>query len=127
MDISDYSEKLDLVFDRNAHESVLEKVADALILDVVPIDKAWNNMLEYLTQWHRSGLDNQMHVIGHQAIRIERIAALRLILTKYVHKYGIVFLLFKNALFIDAAVDNMVDSDRAGFSLRCCHNSLLSR
>ena len=57
-----------------------------------------------------------MNVIGHQTVCDELVAADWLIFTQNCQKLAVIIFIFKDSLLVGAAVDNMIDIDRADYS-----------
>ena len=119
MNIFDDREKLVGVADRAALEAGLEETAYALVFFVVPVNKAWNDMLKDPAEGHLAGLDDQMDVVGHQAVREELKAADGLIFTKNRQKLAVIIVIGKDLLLVDTAINNVMNVEGAFFALRC--------
>jgi hypothetical protein len=55
-------------------------------------------------------------VVGHQTVSNELIAANRLIFAQNGQKFAVIIVVFEYSLFVDAAVDDMVDVERTDFA-----------
>ena len=110
MNISDYCEQVCSVFYRLALKSGLEQAADALVFCIVPLDKTGTDVLKNYSEIHFTNLDEEVYVIGHQAVSKERKVTFVLISVKNLQKLVIVCIVFEDTLFIDAAQNNVVDT-----------------
>ena len=119
VDIPDDREKLVGVVDGPALEAGLKKAADALVFLVVPVNKAGNDVLEDPAQGHLAGFDDQVDVVGHQAVGVELKAANGLILPKDRQEFPVIVGIGENLLLVDAAVDHVIDIERTFFALGC--------
>ena len=60
--------------------------------------------------WYFARLNEQMNMIGHQTISDDLIAANWLIFTKNCQKLAVIIFIFEYLLFVDAAIDNVIDT-----------------
>ena len=121
VNIADGGKELAVAVDRRALKRGLEEAADALVLPVVPVDKAWDDALENATERGLAGLDDKMDVVGHEAVAKEFETAFRLIPAQDFQKLFEVFVIFENVLFIDAAIDDVVNTEGADFAFGSWH------
>ena len=121
VDVADGDKELVVAVDRRAVKRGLEEAADALVLPVVPVDKAWDDALENATERGLAGLDDKMDVVGHQAVAEELKAADGLKSAKGFQKPFGVFSIFENILFIDAAIDDVVNTEGADLAFGSWH------
>ena len=76
-------------------------------------------MLKDPAEGHLAGLDDQMDVVGHQAVREELKAADGLIFTKNRQKLAVIIVIGKDLLLVDTAINNVMNVEGAFFALRC--------
>ena len=121
VDVADSGKELVVAVDRRTFERRLEEAADALVLSVVPVDKAWDDALENAPERCLAGLDDKMDVVGHQAVSEEFEAADGLIFAKRLQKPFEVFSVFENILFVDAAINDVINAEGTDFTFGCWH------
>lgn len=121
VNVPENSEKVIVIFDGLAHKSGLEEMAGVLVFNVKPKGVAWTYMLEYFAKFGVARHDEQVDMIGHQAVGIELIAADFLVLAKGFEIAVIVFGVLENALLVDSADDDVIDPQRAGKATWCRH------
>ena len=68
VDVADSGKELVVAVDRRTFERRLEEAADALVLSVVPVDKAGDDALENAPERDLAGLDDEVDMVGHQAV-----------------------------------------------------------
>ena len=83
---------------------------DTLIFRVVPINETRTDSLKRLLQAFRPFFDQQMHVISHQAVGKQLIAANRFIIPQDFKKHLVVFLVLKDLLTVYSPEHDMIDS-----------------
>ena len=121
VDVADSGKELVVAVDRRTFERRLEEAADALVLSVVPVDKAGDDALENAPERGLAGLDDKMDVVGHQAVSEEFEAADGLIFAKRLQKPFEVFSVFENILFVDAAINDVINAEGTDFALGSWH------
>ena len=121
VDVADSGKELVVAVDRRTFERRLEEAVDALVLSVVPVDKAGDDALENAPERCLAGLDDKMDVVGHQAVSEEFEAADGLIFAKRLQKPFEVFSVFENILFVDAAINDVINAEGTVFTFRCWH------
>ena len=121
VDIADGSKELVVAVDRRALKRGLKEAADALVFSVVPVDKAGDDALENAPERCLAGLDDKMDVVGHQAVSEEFEAADGLIFAKRLQKPFEVFSIFENILFVDAAINDVINAEGTVFTFGCWH------
>ena len=103
VNIADGGKELIVAVDRSALKRGLEEAADALVFSVVPVDEAGDDALENAPERGLAGLDDEVNMVGHQAVTEDFVAANRLVPAKDFQKLFKVFLIFENILLVDAA------------------------
>lgn len=112
------SENLVGVIDRSALEAALEEAADALVFFVVPVHKAGDDMLKDPAQRHIAGFNDQVNVVGHQAVGKDLKVADGLIFTQNRQKLAVIIVICKNLLLVDASINNVINVEGTFFTLR---------
>ena len=72
--------------------------------------------MENLVHRYFAGLNEKMDMVGHQAISEDLIIANRLILPKNCQKLAVIIIIFKDSLFADTAINDMIDTERTEFA-----------
>ena len=121
VNIADGSKELTVAVDRRALKRGLEEAADALVFPVVPVDKAGDDALENAPERDLAGLDDEVDMVGHQAVTEDLVAADRLVPAEDFQKLFKVFLIFENILLVDAAIDDVVNTEGTDFALGSWH------
>ena len=121
MNIADGSKELTVAVDRRALKRGLEEAADALVFPVVPVDKTGDDALENAPERDLAGLDDEVDMVGHQAVTEDLVAADRLVPAEDFQKLFKVFLIFENILLVDAAIDDVVNTEGTDFALGSWH------
>ena len=121
VDIADGSKELTVAVDRRALKRGLKETADALVFSVVPVDKAGDYALENAPERDLAGLDDKMNMVGHQAVTEDLVSANRLIPAKDFQKFFKVFRIFENILLVDAAIDDVINTEGTDFALGSWH------
>ena len=121
VNIADGSEELAVAVDRRAFKRGLEEAADTLVFPVVPVDKAGDDALENAPERDLAGLDDEVDMVGHQAVTEDLVAADRLVPAKDFQKLFKVFSIFENVLFVDAAIDDVVNTEGTDFAFGSWH------
>ena len=121
VDIADGSEELVVAVDRRALKRGLEEAADALVFPVVPVDKAGYDALENAPERDLAGLDDKVDVVGHEAVTEDLVAADRLIPAKDFQEFFEVFRILENILLVDAAIDDVVNTEGTDFAFGSWH------
>ena len=121
VNIADGGKELAVAVDRRALKRGLEEAADALVFSVVPVDKAGDDALENAPERDLAGLDDEVDMVGHQAVTEDLVAADRLVPAEDFQKLFKVFLIFENILLVDAAIDDVVNTEGTDFALGSWH------
>ena len=121
VNIADGGKELTVAVDRRALKRGLEEAADALVFSVVPVDKAGDDALENAPERDLAGLDDEVDMVGHQAVTEDLVAADRLVPAEDFQKLFKVFLIFENILLVDAAIDDVVNTEGTDFALGSWH------
>ena len=79
VNIADGGKELAVAVDRRALKRGLEEAADALVFPVVPVDKTGDDALENAPERNLAGLDDEVDMVGHQAVTEDLVAADRLV------------------------------------------------
>ena len=121
VNIADGGKELTVAVDRRALKRGLEEAADALVFPVVPVDKTGDDALENAPERDLAGLDDEVDMVGHQAVTEDLVAADRLVPAEDFQKLFKVFLIFENILLVDAAIDDVVNTEGTDFALGSWH------
>ena len=121
VNIADGGKELAVAVDRRALKRGLEEAADALVFPVVPVDKTGDDALENAPERDLAGLDDEVDMVGHQAVTEDLVAADRLVPAEDFQKLFKVFLIFENILLVDAAIDDVVNTEGTDFALGSWH------
>ena len=121
VNIADGGKELIVAVDRRALKRGLEEAADALVFPVVPVDKTGDDALENAPERDLAGLDDEVDMVGHQAVTEDLVAADRLVPAEDFQKLFKVFLIFENILLVDAAIDDVVNTEGTDFALGSWH------
>ena len=121
VNIADGGKELTVAVDRRALKRGLEEAADALVFSVVPVDKTGDDALENAPERDLAGLDDEVDMVGHQAVTEDLVAADRLVPAEDFQKLFKVFLIFENILLVDAAIDDVVNTEGTDFALGSWH------
>ena len=121
VNIADGGKELIVAVDRSALKRGLEEAADALVFPVVPVDKTGDDALENAPERDLAGLDDEVDMVGHQAVTEDLVAADRLVPAEDFQKLFKVFLIFENILLVDAAIDDVVNTEGTDFALGSWH------
>ena len=121
VNIADGGKELTVAVDRRALKRGLEEAADALVFPVVPVDKAGDYALENAPERDLAGLDDEVNMVSHQAVSEDLVAADRLVPAEDFQKLFKVFLIFENILLVDAAIDDVVNTEGTDFALGSWH------
>ena len=121
VNIADGGKELAVAVDRRALKRGLEEAADALAFPVVPVDKAGDDALENAPERDLAGLDDEVNMVSHQAVSEDLVAADRLVPAEDFQKLFKVFLIFENILLVDAAIDDVVNTEGTDFALGSWH------
>ena len=121
VNIADGGKELAVAVDRRALKRGLEEAADALVFSVVPVDKTGDDALENAPERDLAGLDDEVNMVSHQAVSEDLVAADRLVPAEDFQKLFKVFLIFENILLVDAAIDDVVNTEGTDFALGSWH------
>lgn len=116
MDISDNNKKLIFAVDRRAFEPGLKECSDSFVFFVVPVNEAGCDMLKDSPQGHFPCFDDKMNMIGHQTVSENFITAFGSKFSKNCQKFAVIIFVLKYSLFVNAAINNMINSKRADFA-----------
>lgn len=116
VDIPDNNKKLIFAVDWPAVESGLKESSDTLVFFVVPVNEAGRDVLKDPSQGHCPCFNNKMNMIGHQAVSENFITAFGLKFTENRQKLAVIIFVLKYSLFVNAAINYMINSKRADFA-----------
>ena len=119
MNVTQHDKELVIGEDGSAFERGLEEASDALVFIVVIVHIAGRNVLENAAEGHLADLNDEVDVIGHQAVSEELEIADGLVFAKNFQILFVVFFGLEDILFVDAAYGDVIDAGRGDFAFGC--------